>query len=752
MSSTQMPSNKKEGPQGPKITAFFSKKMKSSTKVLQTETEDIQELNVEECYDKYDSNLHPDDPKISIPKNQIEFKQRVLKGPYQPVLKIFPRTTFGNANKQRSFQHSWYNLFPWLEYSPKADLAFCFPCRMFNGATGLNAGQSEIVYSKTGFKNWKLATIRFNVHQKTKVHLNSSSALSNFLDSKSIDVVLDKTCEHINSQKEIQRLKNREIVKRIIDIILCISIGGKPLRGHTEKTNDVHKGLFLDIVSLLSKYDSLFNEHFISGPKNCLYTSNRIQNDLISSINLVIRKQLQDIITDRKISLIADETSDIGHHEQLSIVLRYFDETKNCPIEQFLCLKRMTSVDAQSIFDKMSDVVQEYGIKWENVVSICFDGASTMSGSTGGVQAKFKEKNNNSFFVHCYGHCLNLVLVDSIGRHNIVTFDFFGNIQLIYNFIEGSCTRHAVLEKIANFTNTKLKTLKSISTARWACRSEAISAIKENYPSILAAIEEIVDNTKQSDVRAKGKGILHQMKTFEFIFAMLMLDPILSSILKTSAFLQSSDINLLTALEIIEKVSTKIDYSSSTQYYMSSKEEEMKVSVYYSTLDHIISGINIRFNQETINMIRSIGNLLILNINSIDITVLSAAFDLNSDMLKTEINLLKHTENIPKGEKNKCGDWINWLTQSNYGRETIFCNVFKALKTFMVIPVTSCSCERSFSKLSIVKTKLRSTMRQDRLNSLLTIFIEQELASGINIDDVIDTFKNLTPVDRRMEL
>jgi len=267
------------------------------------------------------------------------FKQRVLKGPYQPVLKIFPRTTFGNTNKQRSFQHSWYNLFPWLEYSPKANLAFCFPCRMFNGTTGLNAGQSEIVYSKTGFKNWKSATIRFNVHQKTKVHLNNSSALSNFLDSKSIDVVLDKTCEHINSQKEIQRLKNREIVKPLIDIILCICIGGKPLPGHTEKTNDVHKGLFLDIVSLLRKYDSLFNEHFISGPKNCLYTSNRIQNDLISSINLVIRKQLQDIITDRKISLIADETSDIGHHEQLSIVLRYFDETKNCPIEQFFMFK-----------------------------------------------------------------------------------------------------------------------------------------------------------------------------------------------------------------------------------------------------------------------------------------------------------------------------------------------------------------------------------------------------------------------------
>jgi len=193
-------------------------------------------------------------------------------------------------------------------------------------------------------------------------------------------------------------------------------------------------------------------------------------------------------------------------------------------------------------FDKMSDVAQEYGIKWENVVSICFDGASTMSGSTGGVQGKIKEKNNRSFFVHCYGHCLNHVLVDSIGRHNRITFDFFGNMQLIYNFIEGSCTRHAVLENFVNLTNTKLKTLKSISTTRWASRSEAISAVKENYSSILAAIEEIIDNTKQSDVRAKRKGILHQMKMFEFIFVMLMLDPILSSILKTSAFLQSSDI------------------------------------------------------------------------------------------------------------------------------------------------------------------------------------------------------------------
>jgi len=63
-----------------------------------------------------------------------------------------------------------------------------------------------------------------------------------------------------------------------------------------------------------------------------------------------------------------------------------------------------------------------------------------------------------------------------------------------------------------------------------------------------------------------------------------------------------------------------------------------------------------------------------------------------------------------------------WLTNSNSDRTAIFNNFFKAIQSFIVIPVTSCSCERSFSKLSIVKSKLRSTMGQDRLDGLLTMF------------------------------
>lgn len=84
-----------------------------------------------------------------------------------------------------------------------------------------------------------------------------------------------------------------------------------------------------------------------------------------------------------------------------------------------------------------------------DVISVCFDGSATMAGSANGVQQKCKENNPKIFYVHCHAHCLNLVLVNSIGRKNPIVFDFFGTIQCLYTFIEGSCIRHATLEKIA---------------------------------------------------------------------------------------------------------------------------------------------------------------------------------------------------------------------------------------------------------------------------------------------------------------
>jgi len=55
--------------------------------------------------------------------------------------------------------------------------------------------------------------------------------------------------------------------------------------------------------------------------------------------------------------------------------------------------------------------------------------------------------------------------------------------------------------------------------------------------------------------------------------------------------------------------------------------------------------------------------------------------------------------------------WINRLGDN--GRLAIFLDFYKALPLFVTILVTSCSGERAFSKLTIVKSKLRSIMVQN---------------------------------------
>ena len=52
------------------------------------------------------------------------------------------------------------------------------------------------------------------------------------------------------------------------------------------------------------------------------------------------------------------------------------------------------------------------------------------------------------------------------------------------------------------------------------------------------------------------------------------------------------------------------------------------------------------------------------------------------------------------------------------------------------------SAERSFSKLKLIKTYLRSSISQERLDGLALLAIENEGAKQLNIDDLLDKFAN----------
>ena len=68
----------------------------------------------------------------------------------------------------------------------------------------------------------------------------------------------------------------------------------------------------------------------------------------------------------------------------------------------------------------------------------------------------------------------------------------------------------------------------------------------------------------------------------------------------------------------------------------------------------------------------------------------------------------------------------------------------------LTLPLTVASAERSFSKLKIVKNRLRNTMGDQRLSSLAIMSLEKEIMDKLKVDDVIDRFA--MKKDRRINL
>ena len=78
----------------------------------------------------------------------------------------------------------------------------------------------------------------------------------------------------------------------------------------------------------------------------------------------------------------------------------------------------------------------------------------------------------------------------------------------------------------------------------------------------------------------------------------------------------------------------------------------------------------------------------------------------------------------------------------------IFPNIAVMLKVLCTIPVTTCECERSVSALRRLKTYMRSSMVEDRLNGLALLHVHYGVS--INTEEVLDLFARKHP--RRLQI
>ena len=88
---------------------------------------------------------------------------------------------------------------------------------------------------------------------------------------------------------------------------------------------------------------------------------------------------------------------------------RFVDSHKDIR-EEFLTFLLLERITGEQIADEIISFLTENGIPVTDIQGQGYDGTSNMSSSRVGVQQRIKHVSPLAMYVHCSGHCLNLVL------------------------------------------------------------------------------------------------------------------------------------------------------------------------------------------------------------------------------------------------------------------------------------------------------------------------------------------------------
>ena len=232
----------------------------------------------------------------------------------------------------------------------------------------------------------------------------------------------------------------------IVDVIVTLGKRNIGLRGSWDKVKKKEDGNFQFFVDWKAVFDQDLKHHIEKGARNAQYISPTTQNELIACCEAEIRDSIIEKCKEAPFfSLCADETTDVSVTEQLSLCVRYIDQSTMEVCEDFLGYMRLEKCDAESIAGVITETLQKWTLNIEKLRGLGFDGASVMSGANTRVQARLREIQPRATYVHCRSHQLNLVLVNSCQKVPAVR-NLMDSVGRMTWFVTASAKRKAILK------------------------------------------------------------------------------------------------------------------------------------------------------------------------------------------------------------------------------------------------------------------------------------------------------------------
>ncbi|XP_076113346.1 zinc finger protein 862-like [Mytilus galloprovincialis] len=504
--------------------------------------------------------------------------------------------------------------------------------------------------------------------------------------------------------------------------------------------------------------------------ENAKYTSERfIQEALLSFKYIVQTPLICDLKNSPFYTVMVDGTTDVAVKKELILYVRFLKNGKSST--HFLKMIELFDGKAATIKSAIVQTLEEIDVPLENMCALGSDGASVMLGRKGGVAALLKESVPTLIANHCVAH--RLALASSQAAAAVAYLKKFKAIvEQLYRFYQYSAVRMAALHHIQEILQEPVIKITEAKAVRWLSHDKAVQSIRRCFPSIITSLER--EAKERGDAQALGLATFVQK--FDFIATLYMVCDLLPPLSQLSKALQRKDGDYTVVRPLVTgtiktiqsfkerhgehyaSVGKVIDDLIKENFKVKSPTEEefdkFERQVYFPYIDHVVENLEKRFPDLPL-----LESFSVFDPNSVpedpeeaegygreQIGILSDHFKIDLVPLSQEWRLLKNTINTDDSLKSLSASLI---MQQLAGKLVAGFPLLSSLSAVgLLLPTSTADCERGFSTLKRIKTELRNRLSNKITNCLVTISLEGEESTEIDISEAVQHWK--TQKNRRI--
>ena len=583
--------------------------------------------------------------------------------------------------------------------------------------------------------------------------------MKNEENRKSASSIAQQIERHLTS---LQKERRASFLRQLRGILYLLR-QGLPLRAHTENESNLYQLLRLccDEIKWLNEKK---------------YFSPDVVNEIIEMMaHKVLRELLEEIRKAPYFAIPADETRDISNREQLVICIRWVSENLTVR-EEPVGLLQVPDTKTKTVLSFIEDCLIRLCLPLTKCRGQAYDGAKNFQGESAGVAKMISDKVPAAISVHCLAHCVNLAVQESARSVKVVrdALDFAAEaIQLI----SASPKRQVLFEgiKAQNEDTASRPGIRPFCPTRWTVRASAMSSLLLNYATLQETFEEV--SRGSDDYARRASGVVALMQRFSTYFGLCLALEMFSVTEDLSRSLQKKDTTCGAAKaaadvctrhfvsqrtdeafveffqEAEKKAETMCDEPRLPRYtrpprriddgsapHQHSAPVDYFRQQYFEAIDTVRQTIEDRFNQKNFLVVRQIEEVLASGGEGLEKTEIPKTYGADLDIEKLKLQL-KVLPGALDGKNPTVMSTVSILKEGD-SMQGLLSEVTKLVRLYLTVPVTTATAERSFSALKRVKTYLRNSMSQERLNHCFIMHVFKEAADRLEgrLGEVMEEF------------